>query len=132
MIAVFQDFEQRANPKNGTSVTSPAEVAAFFRSLAGRKPFMFELRGEDGFILTIGLAADCGTVQYSPDDGLPPYLMAVASDAMTDGEFVEFLAGGTPTPIPRRFCLPLNRVQKIVQDFLTHGGSSDAVKREEV
>jgi hypothetical protein len=130
MMAVFQDMEQAANPMNGTRLASPVGIGAFFHSLAGRKPFMFELRGENGFMLTIGIAADCGTVQYSPSGGLPPYMMAVGDEI--DEGVVEFLAGGTPTPIPKRFCLPLYRVQKIVQDFLTHGDKSDAVTWEEI
>jgi hypothetical protein len=130
MNATFQDMEQLANPMNGTSLTSSI-LATFFQSLAGREPFMFELRGENGFMLTVGVAADCGTVQYSPSEGLPPYLMA-RGDETDESEFMEFLAGGTPTPIPKRFCLPLDRVQKIMQDFFTHGEKSDAVEWEEI
>lgn len=63
---------------------------------------------------------------------MPPYLMAVGSDAADDGGFVEFLAGGTATPVPRRFCLPIGRVERIASDFLTHGGKSDTVSWEEV
>lgn len=131
MMAVFQDMEQAANPMNGMRLASPAAIDAFFCSLAGREPFMFELRGENGFTLTVGLAADCGTVQYSSSEGVPPYVMALG-DEIDEGEFVEFLAGGTPTPIPKRFCLPLGLVQRIVQDFLTHGEESSAVEWEEV
>ena len=132
MIATFQDLEQCTNPMNGTSLASPAEIDTFFQTLSGRKPFMFELRGDNGFMLTIGLASDCAAVQYSPSEGLPPYLIAVASDEIEAGGFVEFLAGGTPTPIPRRFCLPAKRVQIIVQDFLLHGEKSNTVEWEEI
>lgn len=131
MNATFQDMEQLANPMNGASLTNSTQLATFFHSLVGREPFMFELHGENGFMLTVGLAADCGTVQYSSSEGLPPYLMA-RSDETDEDEFVEFLAGGTPTPIPKRFCLPLDHVQKIVQDFLTHGETSNAVEWEEI
>lgn len=131
MNVVFQDMELSGNPMNGMSLRSQVEIEVMFRALEGRRPFMFELRGENGFMLTIGVAADCGTVQYSPSEGLPPYMMALG-DEIAEGGCVEFLAGGTPTPIPRRFCLPLERVRKVVQDFLTHGGKSNAVEWEEI
>lgn len=132
MNATFHDMEQVANPMNGRILASPAQVAMFFRSLAGRKPFMFELRGDNGFILTIGFAGDRATVQYSNSEGLPPYWMAVADDVIDEGEFLECLAGGTPTPIPRRFSLRLEQAQEIVQDFLSHGERPNIVEWEEI
>ena len=130
MSARFQDMEEVDNPMNGRSVTMD-QVDSFLRSLAGREPFMFELHGDHKSVLTIGLADDCASVQYSREDGLPPYVMA-ARDAIDEGDFVEFLAGGTPTPIPRRFCLPLDHVRRIVQEFLCNGEKSDCVQWEEV
>ncbi len=132
MSVTFHDLQQLADPMNGTRFESVSAISGLFRSLRGRKPFMFELRGDNKSMLTIGLADDCATVQHSSSEGLPPYLMAVSNDAVDDGGFVEFLAGGTPTPIPRRFCLSLEQVEKIAADFLAHGGKSEAVAWEEV
>jgi hypothetical protein len=58
--------------------------------------------------------------------------MANIPDAADKAEFVEFLAGGSPTPIEGRFCLPLDRVRKIVQDFLDIGAMSDSVEWEPI
>jgi hypothetical protein len=127
----FQDLQQLDNPMNDSHLGTATEIVSLFRSLVGRKPFLFELRGENGFTLTIGLANDCASVQYSSSDGLPPYLMAVAAEG-EDGEFVEFLAGNTPTPIPRRFCLPTTQVVEIANAFVSHGGKSDSVDWEEI
>lgn len=132
MSATLHDLQQLDNPMNGARLETTAAIAGLFRSLRERKPFLFELRGDNGFMLTVGFARNCGSVQYSPSDGSPPYLMAVADDAVDDGKFVEFFAGNTPTPIPRRFCLPADEVEKIVAEFVTHDGKSEAVAWEEI
>jgi hypothetical protein len=130
MSATFHDLQQLDNPVNGTRVDTTAAIAELIGSLRERKPFLFELRGDNGFMLTVGFAGNCGSVQYSTSDGSPPYLMAVADDAVDDGKFVDFLAGNTPTPVPRRFCLPIDQVEKIAAEFLTRGGKSTAVAWE--
>lgn len=132
MNVTFHDLQQLTNPINGTRLESMSAVGGFFRSQSGRKPFMFELRGENGCMLTIGLADGCAAVQHSSSEGSPPYLMAVAIDASDARGFVEFLAGGTLTPIPERFCLPVELAEKVVADFLIEGGKSEAVIWEEI
>ena len=132
MSVTFQDLQQLDNPMNGIRLQSEAALAGLFRSLSSRKPFLFELRGDNDFMLTIGFAANCGSVQYSPDDGAPPYLMAVAENAVDDGKSVEFLAGNTPTPMPGRFCQPISQVEKIAAEFLKHGVKSAAGSWEQI
>lgn len=132
MRARFQDLQRPGNPANGSTIQGGDEASELFRVLADRLPFLFELRGENGFVLTVGFAGDRGCVQHSPGNGSPPYLMAVLNDARDDGEFVEFLAGDTPTPIPRRFCLPIERVATVVDEFLAQGSRSGAVAWEEI
>lgn len=132
MSLTFWDLQHLANPKNGTRLESLCAISELFSSLRGRIPFMFELRGDNGFMLTVGWANDYATIQHSPSEGVPPYLMAVPDSSVDDGGFVEFLAGGTRTPIPRRFCLSAEQAGKIAADFLTHGGKSEVVTWEEV
>lgn len=107
-------------------------MAEIYRSLDGRKPFLFELRGETGFMLTVGFAGDSGSVQYSPSDGSPPYLMAVLDGDAENEICVEFLAGNTPTPIPQRFCLPISVVERIIHEFIERGARPGAVSWEEI
>jgi hypothetical protein len=71
--------------------------------MCNRDPFLFELRGESEFILTIGFAGGRGCAQHSPTDGSPPYLMTVDESATDDGQFIEPLAGNRPTNVPQKF-----------------------------
>ncbi len=132
MRVIFQDLQQPDNPVNGKRLECAVAMMEVFQSLSGRKPFLFELRGENGFMLMVGFAGNCGSVQYSPSDGSPPYLMAVPDDVVDDGNFVEFLAGNTPTPIARRFCLPIEQIEKIAYDFIEQGDKSGEVTWEEI
>src|SRR5262245_42216775 len=127
MTVVFQDLQQPGNPLNGRKLNSVVSMVAIYYGLRGRKPFLFELRGVAGFMLTVGFAGCSGSVQYSPCNGSPPYLMAVSDEEAEEGHCVEFLAGNSPTPIPRRFCLPISLVERIVREFIERGEKSSAV-----
>jgi hypothetical protein len=81
--------------------------------------------------LTIGWAPDCGCVQHAAGNGEPPYLMAVTSRSLEDG-YLEFLAGGQPSEVSRRYCLPRKTVEQIAVEFLTHGTRSAACDWEEI
>jgi hypothetical protein len=132
MRVLFQDLQESANPLNGRSLESPASISDALRLLNYRQPFLFELRGDNGFMLTIGFAGNCGSIQRSPSDGSPPYLMAVLNGNAGDSGCVEFLAGNTPTPIPHRFCVPIEVVEQVASEFVKHGGRSGAVNWEEI
>lgn len=132
MTVTFQDQQEPKNVANGRVLSAPADVMQLFESLRGRAPFMFELIGENGHSLTVGYSDSVGAAQYAASDGKPPYAMAVNEEAADDEACVEFLAGGTPTPIPGRFCLPINRVVAIAQEFVATGERSAAVTWEEI
>jgi hypothetical protein len=132
MKATFRDQQEPANVASGRVLSTPAEVAQLFESLKGRPPFMFELIGENGYSLTIGYSDSVGAVQHAASDGRPPYLMAVNEKSLDDEAVVEFLAGGTPTPIPGRFCLPVQRVSTIAHEFVATGQRTGDVTWEEI
>jgi|YelNatPaOPRAMG01_1025707.scaffolds.fasta_scaffold30913_4 hypothetical protein len=132
MNVIVQDLQEPQSAATGHVLSTPADVAQLFESFRGRAPFMFELVGERGNTLTIGYSDTLGAVQHAPSDGPPPYLMAVNEEALDDEVFVEFLAGGTPTPIASRFCLPIQRVLAIAQEFVATGERSNAVTWDEI
>ena len=131
MDVTFQDFEQLDNPRNGTTLNGGTAVSDLFSSLAGRNPFIFELRNQAGYRLTIGFGGTLGCVQYSAADGTPPYLVAVA-DTQSGVEPGYLSAGGQQAEIPGRFCLPIERVVDIVAEFVATGARSLSVAWEEV
>lgn len=132
MKVTFQDQQEPTNVAGGRVLSAPADVAQLFESLRGRPPFMLELIGENGHSLTVGYSDSVGAVQHAASDGQPPYLMAVNEEAVDDEAFVEFLAGGTPAPIPGRFCLPIDRVLAIAQEFVATGERPVAVTWDEI
>jgi hypothetical protein len=53
--------------------------------------------------------------------------MAIDESATSQDGFVEFVVNNTPTPIPRQFCLPIERAAKIAIEFVSIGGKSSGV-----
>ena len=133
MKVQFQDLEDRGNPRNGESFASASQVVGLLDELrCSRPPFMCELIGANGFTLTVGLGGDIGFVQHAPSDGTPPYLMAISStEVEPDAGDMEFLVGGTTTPIDRRYRLSFDEIKAIVVEFVVSGNRSSKVKWEE-
>lgn len=132
MKVQFQDLQDRGNPHNGESFTSPSQVAGLLEDLrCSRTTFMCQLVGDNGFTLTVGVEDDTGCVQHAPSDGTPPYLMAVGSTEMEqNGGDMEFVVGGTATPIDRRYRLAFSTIKEIVVEFVQSGNRSSKVEWE--
>lgn len=132
----FHDLDLIMNPMNGARICSALTLGELTRALAGREPFLFQLRSDCGRALTIGLADHYAAVEHCQFTGRPPHphqLMAVAYDSFEapDG-FVEFRAGGASRPIPARFCVSRALMETIATDFLADAGRSCTVAWEEI
>ena len=104
---------------------------ALLDSLGGRQPFSFELLGENGSMLTVAWSPEITCVQYSPSDGQPPYLMALGAPTDDPDEYLDFLTGGTPTPLATVLYADCEG-QTGYLDFLRDGQRSSKVEWEEI
>jgi hypothetical protein len=100
-------------------------------SMEQRRPFLAELIGENGGRLLLGLGSSDGCAQFSSTDGEPPYMMAVGNKPEEEGE-QDFLIGNTPSPVPRRYCLPMRMVAEIAAEFLKSGERLLELEWEEI
>lgn len=132
MVAQFFDRQDTMNPSNGAMVRDEQMLNEVFDPLRKREPSFCELVGDNGFKLLIGVGHDIGCAQHSSADGDLPYLMAVATEAADDDGYRNFLIGDTPTPIPLRYCLPLQAVRFIATEFVKTGERSRSVEWEEI
>jgi hypothetical protein len=113
---------------------NPADVMTLIEEkIAAGRPFTFELFGENGFMLTFGIEGEHGNAQYSPADGSLPYLMAVDPDTsrLNLGD-MDFIVGGTLTPIDGRYRVPADKIMRIVRHFLETGERSSEIEWEEI
>ena len=133
MNAIFQDLQHPRNPCNGKMFNDRRSIVALLDELRHiGPPFMFQLVGDNAFNLTVGIDRDFGCVQYSANDGSPPYLMATATaEGDSNQRDMEFLVGDTLTPIDGRYRLSFNIVMEIVADFVTTGKRSNNVSWRE-
>jgi hypothetical protein len=132
MSVVFHDLQDERNKLEGIRVGDPCGLRVLLDALRHREPFVFELVDDAGNALTIGLGAEIGFVQHSGNDGNPPYLMALDDTAPDDEGFNEFLVSGTPTPIPKKYCLPIKIIEIIAAEFVATGARSLAVAWDEI
>jgi len=132
MSATFHDLQQPDHPLNRTRLDDGSAVRQLFTALRCREPFIFELCGSTGFRLLIGLANEQAAVQFGATDGEPPYMMAIGENRTSQHGFIEFLVGGTLTPIPRRFVLSIEMATVIAIEFVSSGRKSSLVNWEEI
>ncbi len=85
-------------------------------------------------IFTLGVGLPYGFIQFSKT-GEPPYLVA-SVDGSTKGidldDEIEFDANGTPTPIPKRFCMSYDQVVDIIVHYFTNHETPQFIKWEEI
>jgi len=94
-------------------------------------PRVVILDSSDAGSLTIGIGTPYGFVQFVKKNNLPPYLVAI-DESIEDVSFVEFDAGGTLTPVPRRNCLEFNTVIEIAEYFYKNKKLPEYINWEEV
>jgi immunity protein Imm1 of predicted polymorphic toxin system len=128
----YLNYQNKLDPKNGTTIAEKAKLAELLDSRRNEPPFIAELSGDNGYHIEFGIGGDVGFVQFSRSDGDLPYLMAVPPcPHMTSGD-VEFLTANTPTPVPARNILNFDELKKIALHFLQTGGRSEAVSWEAI
>ena len=132
MTVSFFDGQDPSNPMNGTRINNKIELDETLETLRNREPFFFELVGENGYKLLVGFGKAIGCVQHSRTDGDSLYLVAVAPGAGETSDYFEFLAGGTPTPISKRYCMPWEQVRQIVAYFLETGDRSPDIAWDKI
>ncbi len=127
----FHDSQDADNPHNGATASDPEIILEWLDQTKGRPAFFCELLGDNNCKLLVGLSDTLGCVQYGARDGSPPYLMANDSAAGDDGN-MSFLTANTDTPVPLRFCLPMERIRGVIQEFIRTGGRSSTVNWAEI
>ncbi|MEO1245769.1 MAG: Imm1 family immunity protein [Pseudomonadota bacterium] len=132
MKTTFFDRQDTDNPLNGKTINSVSELQEVLTSDRDRLPFFAELIGENGFRLLLGLGSREGCVQFSSIDGSPPYLMVVSPDESNSEGDLEFMIGGTVSPVPRRLCVPYETVEKTAAEFVQTGQRGLDIQWKEV
>ena len=132
MKAKFKNLEHDTDPNNGIIVETAASLIRLLANLRSNVPFVAELQGDNGFQLIFGIGDDFGCVEYERIDGELPYLMAVSAQRPMKNGDVEFLMGGTATPISARFILSFDELQQIALHFLETGERSESVTWESI
>ena len=132
MNATFVDLNNNENPANGTVISAP-NIRKCVRDFQCKTPSMFQLQLQSGVRIEVGVAGDMGCIQYTPANGLPPYVMATTSLIHSPTEsYVIFSVGGTDTPISDRFCLPIELLVIALEHIIIESKLFEGLFWEEV
>lgn len=127
-IVTFTDLKDDDNPGNNRLLEGELQVSEVLRDLrVAQRPRMCQFTISSRGSVLVGFSREFGCVQYSREDGLPPYLMAVSRVSLGAPDELEFAVGGTMTPIDRRYLISMDQVAEVVAHFVASGELSDAV-----
>lgn len=93
-------------------------------------PGFVDLVSSSGDCLSIGVGGPLSCLMFTKGSGDPPYLWARGSSD-DDENVIEFERGGTPTPIPLSYCLPLPKVIEIADYYFLNQHLPQNVEWEE-
>ena len=132
MKVTFQHLDDDHDPRNGKVLDKPAVIGLLDDLRTTRPPIMCQFVGDNGFNLTIGIDNGFGCIQYSRNDGLPPYIMATDSTpGVSNSTDMEFVVGGTLTPIEGKYRVRFDLVRDVLLEFAQSGERSEAVNWQE-
>jgi hypothetical protein len=130
MSVHFEDFQDPANPLNGTEVHDLAGLIVLVSKLRGRPPFVFQLERADGARLDIGIGGSTGFAQFTGPGERAVAMVAVAPGGPASSGELEFLCGGTLTPIEGKYLLTRSLWEHIAGRFIERGDRSPDVAWE--
>ena len=105
------------NRKVVIPITSVEDLIRVLNSFQHGSQKFVDLIAPEGDILTMGIGPEFGCVQVTKNLGNRSYWVAI-NTLITSGEgFLYFDAGGTPTPVPLKWCLPTKTVLEIATTF---------------
>lgn len=110
--------EWRSDP--GKAIRSADELLSVLHACAQGKPRVFELDAPEGAHLQLGLGGAYACAQFVTADD-PPFSFDAETRSVTASDDVEFLLGGTPTPIAPEFCLSFAEALEVAEYFFETG-----------
>lgn len=116
------------------TVSNEKELSNILNNLSNQEAQVVIAEFSNMGVFTIGIGMPYGFVKYSQGDE-PPYLVALADKntlKSNPNDEVEFITGGTPTPIEKAYCLALEQVVEIMTHYFQNKELPQFVKWQEI
>jgi hypothetical protein len=123
----YLNYQNKSDPMSGTILAEAPMLSKLLDAQRNEPPFLAELSADNGYHIEYGIGGDVSCVQFSRNDGDPPYLMAVSARPSMLSGYVEFLTANTPTPVAARYIISFDELKVIALYFLKTGKRSDYV-----
>jgi hypothetical protein len=117
--------DEKSAPR--TAISSIVHLETTLARFSEQRPMIIELASSTGPRLQLGVGGQFACAQFIEGDNMPPYLCAKARTIRAK-EDVEFLLGGTPTPIAPEQCLSFEEALGIAKCFFESGKRDPSVE----
>jgi hypothetical protein len=120
MLTLFDRSQPSWKSDRGGTIRSREELTAALTDLSQGDPRIFEVVSRSGAALQFGLGGPYACAQFS--EPIPDMVearsawLARTKLPSTPGE-IEFMLGGTPTPVAPEYCLSFQEILTILEHF---------------
>jgi hypothetical protein len=119
----------KSNPS--IPVVSIEHLRALLSSLSEKEPGIVNLESSTKDLLQLGIGGQFACALFTTHEDKPRYLSATTKTVRAKDD-VEFLCGGTPTPIAPELCLSFEEAVKIAEYFFATGNRDPDIEWIEV
>ena len=92
----------------------------------------YEFTSENGFVLLCGMSNEYCCVQFSHENGEPPYEVAVSPIPLSINSEINYYIDNTATEVPNELCISTKFAYDIIKYFLDHGEKFPAIEWQEI
>jgi hypothetical protein len=132
MRVKYLNLEYKNDPDNNREFEDATEVLSLLETdhPTRKLPYSFELYGDNGWVLDIGI--ETPSYGFAQLERLEPWVCLVATNPKTaDSNFMEYMVGGTPTPISGQYRISFEDVRKAISHFVSTGEGVSELAWEE-
>lgn len=131
MIVRYRNHQDKYDVLNERTIAQSTKLVELLHRRRNQRPFVAELFNDNGFQIVFGISTELCCAEYRRINGDLPYLMAISQHRRMKRGYVEFLAGGTLTPVAARYIISFEELKEIALHFLQTGERSHTVSWQE-
>jgi len=117
----YLNHQDTHDPVNGSRLERREQLSELLEERRKYPPFVAQFLGDHGLKLVLGIGSGVGFVQFRRINGDLPYYMARPVQRRVRSRDVAFRVDNVPVPIPGRYILNFDEVERICQYFLATG-----------
>jgi hypothetical protein len=125
-ITIFDSSDVNWQSDRGLNVTSEDELRSAVDERKKGEPRIFDFLHSVGSTLQLGLGGPYACAQFIPSHRATSW--DARAEPVRAADDIEFLLGGTPTPVAPEYCLEPGEALRVAQHFFQNGEMAPWIK----